>query len=97
MTLAKDAKEEDQKSFLCGLCGLGAMREDWIKDDSPLWNSAWGEQRDLGRVGILRGKGRKVWRRGEDWRKDNSPCGIALRENNSILVEEIFHGASPVK
>jgi len=25
---------------------------------------------------------------------DDSPCGIALRANNSILVESIFHGAS---
>ncbi len=29
--------------------------------------------------------------------KDHSPHGIALRANNSILIEEIFHGASPVK
>ncbi len=26
-----------------------------------------------------------------------SPCGIALRANNSILVEEIFHGAKVAK
>ena len=25
------------------------------------------------------------------------PCGIALRANNSILVEEKFHGTRPVK
>jgi hypothetical protein len=29
--------------------------------------------------------------------KDHSPCGIALRANNSILVEEIFHGAKDTK
>ena len=28
---------------------------------------------------------------------DVSPCGIALRANNSILVESIFHGIRPVK
>ncbi len=28
---------------------------------------------------------------------DDSPCGIALRANNSILVESVFHGARPVK
>ncbi len=31
-----------------------------MKDDSPLWNSSSGEQLDLGRVGIPRGKGRQV-------------------------------------
>jgi len=25
------------------------------------------------------------------------PCGVAFRANKSILVEEIFHGAGPVK
>ena len=25
------------------------------------------------------------------------PCGIALRANNTILVESVFHGARPVK
>ena len=25
--------------------------------------------------------------------RDNSPCGIALRANNSISVESVFHGA----
>jgi len=29
--------------------------------------------------------------------EDDSPCGIALRANNSTSVESIFHGASPVK
>ncbi len=30
-----------------------------INDDSPLWNSASGEQHDLGRGDIPRGKGRQ--------------------------------------
>ena len=25
------------------------------------------------------------------------PCGIALRENNTILVESVFHGAKGAK
>jgi hypothetical protein len=25
------------------------------------------------------------------------PCGIALRENNTILVESVFHGAKDAK
>ncbi len=30
-------------------------------------------------------------------KKITLPCGIALRENNMILVESVFHGAKDAK
>ncbi len=46
---------------------------------------------------MLRGRQILSKDRGKDRIEDDSPCGIALRAYNSILVEEIFHGAKDAK
>jgi hypothetical protein len=46
---------------------------------------------------VLRGRQILSKDRGKDRIKNDSPCGIEVRANNSILVEEIFHGAKGAK
>ncbi len=46
---------------------------------------------------MLRGRQILSKDRGKDRIEDDSPRGIALRANNSILVESVFHGAKDAK
>ncbi len=86
-----DPKEKPNQTY------LKFSVEFWITESRKLGLSQRRKGRQVEKYHHEEHEGHKVRRRGEDWMKDDSPCGIALRANNSILVEEIFHGAKVAK